>query len=158
MSGSVLLRVPAALAYRELACRTVAAACKLSQGENGRSLTAAGRRFTNELMSAVGEAFNNVVLHAYAGGVTGAVEVELQWSPERVVVEVRDTGNSFDLDAVPIPDLEQPQEKGMGVFIIRSFVDEVVYRAGCPNVLTLTKRVVARSSSKSGTTPAHGSR
>jgi serine/threonine-protein kinase RsbW len=94
-------------------------------------------------MSAVGEAFNNVVLHAYAHTEPGDVEIELGWTPEQVVVEVRDTGASFDFSAVPLPDLESPQEKGMGVFIIRSFVDEAEYRAGCPNVLVLTKRSVS---------------
>ncbi len=139
MSGAVLLRVPAALAYRELASRTVAAVCKLSHTRPGMP-GGGSRRFTNELMSAVGEAFNNVVLHAYAGTESGAVELELSWTPETVVVQVKDTGMSFDFDAVPLPNLELPQEKGMGVFIIRSFVDEAEYRAGCPNVLTLTKR------------------
>jgi serine/threonine-protein kinase RsbW len=142
MSGSVLLRVPAGLAYRELACRTVAAVCKLSQGGAEAARVSATRRFTNELMSAVGEAFNNIVIHSYAQTEPGAVEIELAWTPEQVVVEVRDTGLSFDFDAVPVPDLECPQEKGMGVFIIRSFVDEAKYRAGCPNVLVLTKRSV----------------
>ena len=142
MSGSVLLRVPAALAYRELACRTVTAVCKLSQGGTDAARVSATRRFANELMSAVGEAFNNIVIHAYADTEPGTVEIELAWSPEQVVVEVRDTGASFDFDAVPLPDLECPQEKGMGVFIIRSFVDDAKYRAGSPNVLVLTKRSV----------------
>jgi serine/threonine-protein kinase RsbW len=151
MSGAVLLRVPAALAYRELASRTVAAVAKLSQGGPSGPGSSATRRFTNELLSAVGEAFNNIVIHAYAHTEPGAVEIELTWSPEQVVVEVRDTGASFDFDAVPLPDLEAPQEKGMGVFIIRSFVDEAEYRAGCPNVLVLTKRsVIGDRSPKTG--------
>jgi anti-sigma regulatory factor (Ser/Thr protein kinase) len=139
MSGSVLLRVPAALEYRELTCRTVSAVCKLSQRGTGKG--GAARRFSNELMSAVGEAFNNVVLHAYAHTTQGTVEIDLDWTSDRVVVEVRDRGTSFDLDAVPVPDLGLPQEQGMGVFIIRAFVDEVEYRPGSPNVLVLTKRV-----------------
>jgi serine/threonine-protein kinase RsbW len=142
MSGAVLLRVPAVLAYRELACRTVAAVCKLSQGGSNGAGATATRRFANELMSAVGEAFNNIAIHSYAHTEPGSVEIELAWTPEQVVVEVRDTGASFDFASVPMPDLECPQESGMGVFIIRSFVDEAEYRAGCPNVLVLTKRSV----------------
>jgi serine/threonine-protein kinase RsbW len=142
MSGAVVLRVPAVLAYRELACRTVAAVCKLSQGRGNWASAAANRRFTNELMSAVGEAFNNIAIHSYAHTEPGAVEIELAWTPEQIVVEVRDTGASFDFASVPAPDLESPQESGMGVYIIRAFVDEAEYRAGCPNVLVLTKRSV----------------
>jgi anti-sigma regulatory factor (Ser/Thr protein kinase) len=149
MRGSVLLRVPAALEYRELTCRTVSAVCKLAQGGTGKG--AAARRFSNELMSAVGEAFNNVVFHAYAHTTGGTVEIDLDWTSDRVVVEVRDHGACFDFDAVPIPDLGTPQEQGMGVFIIRAFVDQVEYRPGAPNVLVLTKRVLrADSEPRSG--------
>ncbi|MFC1643314.1 ATP-binding protein [Myxococcota bacterium] len=140
MSGVLVLRLPALLAHREQACRTVSAVCKLSQSAVGRFDSQAADRFTHELVSAVGETFNNVVLHAYAKSPPGMVELECQWDPERVVVQVRDMGQSFDFNAVPQPDLELPHEKGMGVFIIRSFVDEVEYRAGPPNVLVLTKR------------------
>lgn len=153
MRGSVLLRVPAALTYRELACRTVAAICKLCEGTRVRG-DATGR-FTNEFMSAVGEAFNNVVIHAYSNSGDGMVEMELEWSKDHVAVEMRDTGAPFDFDAVPNLDLSSPHEKGMGVYIIRSFVDHVDYRAGPPNVLVLTKRLTdSRPSSRAtGTHP-----
>jgi serine/threonine-protein kinase RsbW len=140
--GGVLLRVSATLAYRELASRTVATVCKMS-GRRTATAESAGR-FTNELVSAVGEAFNNVVLHAYAEREPGEVELRLRWTDAAVVVEMRDWGQPFDLAAVSEPDLDQGQESGMGVFIIRSFVDEVAYTAGQPNVLTLTKRFPVR--------------
>jgi serine/threonine-protein kinase RsbW len=143
MSGVLVLRLPAVLAHREQACRAVSAVCKLSQSAIGRADLEAADRFTHELVSAVGETFNNVVLHAYAKTPPGMVELECHWDPERVVVQVRDMGQSFDFNAVPLPDLEVPHEKGMGVFIIRSFVDEVEYRAGPPNVLVLTKHAAS---------------
>jgi serine/threonine-protein kinase RsbW len=139
--ATVLLKVPATLAYRQIACRTVSAVCKLAQEAEGSHCASVERRQTNELMSAVGEAFNNVVIHAYAGSVDGVVELELSWDREHVVVEMRDTGMPFDLDAVPMLDLDRLHEGGMGVFIMRSFADHVEYRPGSPNVLVLEKRV-----------------
>ena len=44
-----------------------------------------------------------------------------------------------DLAEVALPDLATLPEGGMGLYMMHSFVDEVVYRAGSPNVLTLTK-------------------
>ena len=143
MSGTVLLKVPAALAYREMASRTVSAVCKLAQGAAGKAGGEAAQRFTNELLSAVGEAFNNVVMHAYAGREAGTVELELFWNEAQVVVQMRDSGSSFDFDAVPTPDLSALNETGMGVFIIRSFVDHVEHRPGSPNVLVLTKHIAS---------------
>ena len=49
------------------------------------------------------------------------------------------TGNSFDLAMVPAPDLDTLPESGLGLYIIRSFMDDVKYLAGTPNVLSMTK-------------------
>ncbi|MBN1609823.1 MAG: ATP-binding protein [Polyangiaceae bacterium] len=136
--SSVLLRVPAGLAYRELACRTVSTVCKMCVAVES---TVATRRFSNELMSAVGEAFNNIVIHAY-GGRGGTIELRLTYDEEQVTVELLDDGVPFDFDGVPELDLRSAHEKGMGVHIIRSFVDEAQYRPGPPNVLALTKRTM----------------
>ena len=140
MSGPVVFSVPAALAYRELICGAVAAVCRvLGRRARGPAVQEL-ERFTNELISAVGEAFNNSVIHAYAGRAPGFVEVELSWTADEVTVEVRDTGRALDLDSVPPPDLSRPAERGMGIYIIKSLVDDMRYTAGTPNVLTLTKR------------------
>jgi anti-sigma regulatory factor (Ser/Thr protein kinase) len=139
MSGPVVFSVPAALAYRELICGAVAAVCRVlgrrARGHGVQEL----ERFTNELVSAVGEAFNNSVIHAYAERDPGFVELELSWTADEVTVELRDTGRALDLDSVPPPDLSMPHERGMGIYIIKSLVDHVCYAAGTPNVLTLTK-------------------
>jgi serine/threonine-protein kinase RsbW len=56
-------------------------------------------------------------------------------------VMIKDTGVSYDpCQAIP-PDLESLPESGMGIFIMRSFVDEITYVAGSPNILTLFKRL-----------------
>jgi serine/threonine-protein kinase RsbW len=58
-----------------------------------------------------------------------------------------DTGSDFDPSREAMPDLSMLPESHMGLYIMRSFMDEVTYSAGKPptrpNVLTLTKRYVA---------------
>jgi len=126
----IRLMVPSRLEYRDLAIRMVASACKLVPGSRGK--------FSIEVISAFGEALNNVVLHGYAPR-TGDIEIEVELGDDRLTIRLMDYGKSLDLAAVPTPDLESLPESGLGVFIMRSFMDDVSYHAGAPNVLSMTK-------------------
>jgi len=123
------------LDHRDVALRAVSAACKLvtrrPQGKDWND-------FRMQVVSAVGEAFNNIVLHSYAGRHDGVIEMEIRTRPERISVDMRDYGTSFDPTSVPMPDFDSLPESGLGLFIIRAFMN-ITYRPGRPNVLTLTK-------------------
>ncbi|HEX7598493.1 MAG TPA: ATP-binding protein, partial [Polyangia bacterium] len=56
-------------------------------------------------------------------------------------ISMEDFGASFDPAAAPVPELDAMPESGLGIYIMRSFMDEVTYRAGRPNVLILSKRI-----------------
>jgi serine/threonine-protein kinase RsbW len=133
----IRLRVPGALKYRDLAVRAVAAACKLVGDSEARSRG----EFDDQVISAFGEAFNNAAIHCYAGRQRGDVEIEMVIAKEGITIRMLDYGNSFDIDNVPEPDLDALPESGMGIFIIKSFMDEVTYQKGAPNVLSMTKRL-----------------
>lgn len=135
----IYLRVPAVLGYRDLVSRAVSTACKVATGREGTS--EATDEAVTELVSAVGEAFNNAVLHAYRGRGSGEVTLEIRAENGVVEVAVGDEGASFELDAIPTPDLAALPESGMGLYIIRAFCDEVTYSAGTPNVLRMRKRL-----------------
>lgn len=149
----IRLHIPAALRYRDLAIRAVQAACKLVGSESGLR----GRApFDDEVVSAFGEAFNNAALHAYekkdGDGTGGELEIEIEASLDGITIELRDHGDGFDYDSVPVPDLDALPESGLGIFIMRSLMDEVVYRMGHgngPNVLRLRKRYRPASETQS---------
>ena len=132
------VRVPGTLRYRDLAVRAVAAASKL--------VGAGDRNFDDQVVSAFGEAFNNVAMHAYEGRLPTEgdpeleVEIEIDVGRDYLTIRLKDRGASFNLNEVPPPDLDALPESGMGLFIIRSFMDEVLYCPGNPNVLSMTKR------------------
>jgi len=128
------------MAYRDLVMRAAATACKSAASEHGASAEASDC-LMNEMVSAVGEAFNNVVLHAYADVADGQVALDIDTGAGEMRIEIRDEGASFDIDAVPAPDLDELPEGGMGLFIIRSFVDDVSYEPGTPNVLRMCKKL-----------------
>jgi serine/threonine-protein kinase RsbW len=123
------------LDHRDVALRAVSAACKLvTRKPQGR----AWNDFRMQVVSAVGEAFNNIVLHSYEGRGDGVIEMEIRTRPERISIEMRDYGSSFDPSTVPPPDFDSLPESGLGLFIMKAFMS-ISYTSGKPNVLTLTK-------------------
>jgi serine/threonine-protein kinase RsbW len=124
------------LEHRDVALRAVSAACKLVVTRKPQRM--GWNEFRIHVVSAVGEAFNNIVLHGYSGRSDGVIEMEIRTEPERITVELRDYGESFDLDAVATPDLDLLPEGGLGIFIMKAFMS-IRYRPGRPNVLTLSK-------------------
>ncbi|HET6146733.1 MAG TPA: ATP-binding protein [Polyangia bacterium] len=126
------------LEHRDVALRAVSAACKLVTRRPQRP---EWNEFRMHVVSAVGEAFNNIVLHGYAGKNEGVIEMEIKTDPDQITIELRDYGESFDLDAVATPDLDLLPESGLGIFIMRAFMS-IRYRPGRPNVLTLSKSLV----------------
>ncbi len=73
----------------------------------------------NDVRTAVTEACNNVVLHAYAGE-EGPLEVEIAVDPRRLDVIVRDHGVGINGGAAP-----SEGEPGIGIPVIQALSDEV---------------------------------
>ena len=135
----VRLSIPALFSFRDLAISAVLATVDADAGEVSSDAR-------EEMVSALSEAFNNIVLHAYRGIRGGRIDLQVEASGGEVEIELRDRGFGFELDDVPIPDLETLPENGMGLFIMRAFMDEVTYTRGggsMPNVLVLRKRWAA---------------
>jgi anti-sigma regulatory factor (Ser/Thr protein kinase) len=145
-SGMMARSVPIKLSmlgrvqHRDIVLRAVAAACKLVRQDPGQPLDAGWNDFRMEVVTAVSEAFNNIVLHAYAGRDDGIIEMNIRTGRNHISVELRDFGDSFDPSKVPEPDLDGLPESGLGMFIIKELMD-VEYRPGRPNVLVLSKRL-----------------
>jgi serine/threonine-protein kinase RsbW len=86
------------------------------------------RELSDELLAdlklALTEATSNSVRHAYGDEVVGVVEISYELFPDRLVIEVTDEGEGFDLaKAEGHPD--ELAEGGLGIAIIRAIADEV---------------------------------
>lgn len=123
------------LSHRDVALRAVSAACKLV---TPRPFGPVWNDFQMEVVSAFGEAFNNVVQHGYRGNAEGLIQIDVRISPGRIDIDLSDWGNAFDPKAVPVPDLDRLPESGLGLYIMQAFMD-ISYRPGQPNILTLSK-------------------
>jgi anti-sigma regulatory factor (Ser/Thr protein kinase) len=104
------------------------------------------RKRIQEIELAVEEAFVNISKYAYPDKNTGEVEVRCQMDNDaELVIEILDTGASFDIRYFSEPDLNvnisDREIGGLGIFLIRKLVDEVHYRRdGQSNILSFIIR------------------
>lgn len=77
---------------------------------------------------AVHEACANIIEHAYRLK-RGRIKVVMTMfdSPRKIEVEIFDQGEPALLDNVSQPNLEEPQVKGYGLYLIQQLVDEFIY-------------------------------
>jgi len=135
--SDIRLTVLGTLTHRDVVLRAISAACKLV---TPTPFGPEWNDFQQQVVSAVSEAFNNLVLHGYAGRGDGRVDVQIRTSPGEIEIQLRDWGRGFNPKAVPMPDLDSLPESGLGLFIMRSFMG-VTYRRGRPNLLKMSKKL-----------------
>lgn len=80
-----------------------------------------------DIKLAVGEACNNAVIHS---GSHETYNLEFIQNKEMLVIEIKDFGNGFKFEDYKEPKLEEPQESGLGLFIIKSLMDTVNIESG----------------------------
>jgi serine/threonine-protein kinase RsbW len=93
---------------------------------------------------AVREAAVNAVLHGNAYDPKKKFLVAYETTPKSLVITITDQGNGLDLDAIPDPLAPDNlmKQTGRGIFLIRSFMDEVRIRNTDPGTeITLIKHV-----------------
>jgi anti-sigma regulatory factor (Ser/Thr protein kinase) len=114
----------------------------------------------DELALAVDESITNVLVHGYQNR-PGEVEIEIGRADEALVVHLRDQAPPFDPTRLPTPDVTLPLDKrrvgGMGILLIRHFVDALTYRLTSEggNELTLIKNLAPSNHTSRETTHEH---
>ncbi len=89
---------------------------------------------TYNIQLATHEVCTNIIDHAYAGNPQGRIMMTFKLTPQpaQIVIHLRDTGDTFDFQSIPDPDLDEVREHGYGLFLIRSLMDQVTYNSA-PN-------------------------
>jgi serine/threonine-protein kinase RsbW len=88
------------------------------------------------------EAMVNAIKYANSKGPEKLVHIVINISDEELVIRVFDKGQGFDINTIPSPDFEQPEDRGRGIFLIRSLMDSVCYRkVRNGNVLEMAKKL-----------------
>lgn len=77
----------------------------------------------DDIKVAVGEACNNAVLHGKSED--EVYEINFELSDSKIHIEVKDNGIGFDEDKYEEPDLDNLKGNGLGIYIMKSLMDEV---------------------------------
>jgi serine/threonine-protein kinase RsbW len=87
------------------------------------------------------EAISNAIRHGGApADAPYEVRVHIVASERDLWVRVYDQGQGFDLDTLPLPEIDSLAERGRGLFLIRTLMDSVQYhRTEQGNVLEMRK-------------------
>jgi serine/threonine-protein kinase RsbW len=90
------------------------------------------------------EGLVNAIKHANAADPDKDIHVRINVSDKTLVIRIYDSGAGFDLDAIPPPCFTSCgiEEKGRGIFILKSLMDTVKYsRSDGGNVLEMRKKL-----------------
>jgi serine/threonine-protein kinase RsbW len=110
---------------------------------------AAGHQLSPKVLNSIHlsleEILSNIITYGFQDKREHEVAVHFEIKSNEVEVEIRDDGSPFNPLNSPDPDLSLSLDErplgGMGIFMVRKMVDEMVYRrVGHNNVLLLKKR------------------
>ncbi len=90
-----------------------------------------------DIKVAVSEACTNAIKHS----LDNKFSVEYTIFENGLTIEIIDNGKGYDVDAVSKPNLEEPKENGLGLFIIQSLMDDVDIKSNVDNgtIIKMTK-------------------
>lgn len=74
-----------------------------------------------DIKVAVSEACTNAIKHSY----DDKFNIEFEVLHNGIVVNIQDKGKGCDIESIGEPDLENPRESGLGLFIIKTLMDEL---------------------------------
>ena len=88
------------------------------------------------------EAMANAIKYAGSGDQDKMVHICITICPDEIVIRVYDHGQGFDINTIPPPDFDALEDRGRGIFIIKSLMDSVRYRKVADgNVLEMCKKL-----------------
>ena len=98
---------------------------------------------TRDIVLAVGEACQNVILHAYEGRGDGPILLDIMESADRMILRVTDFGPAVAPTVVQPRDLRDLRPGGLGTYFIQNVMDTTDFGrspSGVGNVLQMSKR------------------
>ena len=88
------------------------------------------------------EAMVNAIKYANADDPDKMVHIYINISDNELIIRVYDNGQGFDINSIPKPNFRKLEDRGRGIFIIKSFMDKVNYQKICDgNVLEMSKKL-----------------
>lgn len=84
-----------------------------------------------KIILAVDEACTNIIKHAYKYNAEGIIDISIQSDKKKFTIKITDSGLNFDPEVIPEPDIKEYHKQhragGLGMFLMKKLMDEVVY-------------------------------
>lgn len=96
--------------------------------------------FANDVELCVSEACTNAIKHGQSVEAEDVISLYFQTFPDKLIIKVQDKGSGFRLESRRGPDIASLSDRGYGLYIIQSKMDNVEYvQTAEGNFLTMTK-------------------
>lgn len=132
MKKTLEIKIPSDPQYLKIVRHAVSHLCELAGFP---------RNQRNNSMLAVDEACTNIIKHTYNSAIDKLIIIKATIFDDRIKFILRDFGEKVDLSTIKSRDLNDIRPGGLGVHLIRSIMDEVIYdnTLKIGNQLTLIK-------------------
>ena len=88
------------------------------------------------------EAMANAIKYAGNESTHKMVHICITICADDILIKVFDNGQGFDINSIPPPNFDELEDRGRGIFIIRSLMDTVEYKKlSDGNVLIMSKKL-----------------
>jgi len=88
------------------------------------------------------EAMTNAIKYGAPESSDEKVHILINVGENELSIRIYDCGQGFDINEIPAPDFEKLEDRGRGIFLIRSLMDSVKYVKGSEgNVLEMVKQL-----------------
>ena len=84
------------------------------------------KKTAEEILLAVDETLTNIIRHAYQGK-PGKMTISVSASDKKIEIVVEDQGKKFDPTQAPSPELPSHRPGGLGIHVIRTIMDQMIY-------------------------------
>jgi serine/threonine-protein kinase RsbW len=143
--GDILVTFPSQNAYVHMITTMASNAAKIA----GFDKSAAGK-----VAIATDEAVTNVIKHAYQGQPDKQIKFRVEITPESLVLSVIHSGRALSADSVKLPVMDdyirERRRGGLGLYIMKQFMDKVDYMVGEESCCRMTKYLDSETDGKQG--------
>lgn len=132
MSVSIEIQITSDPKMLSILRGAIAPICKLGGFDNDSC---------TKIILAVDEAVSNIMRHAYCGEEDKSISVRFSLSSNKMEIVLHDFGKSVDPQKIKSRNLNEVRPGGLGVHIMKTVMDKVVYKNGTKdgNYLILEK-------------------
>lgn len=132
--GEIMVTFPSDLEYVHMAT-TVAS--------NAAFIAGFDKAVAGKVAVATDEAVTNVIKHAYGSQPNHRITLKAEITPESLTLKVVHTGKALTNEEIKLPNMQKyiadRRRGGLGLFIMKQFMDEVDYLVGKEHCCQMTK-------------------